>query len=175
MHSKALLPIAALCIGVASGFWLDADSERPRSHGATAVAKQNNQLLHSIEETLGRASFQQTFASGGDCRDVSTLLPELKATIDESIQSIAAQHPAAPGKVAQLAETTTSTTEQKALYRSVEQRIYAYASSGEPLLQAMGNDQDFQRLSASQKKRLAREVAQRFNQGEISLAQLRGL
>ncbi len=66
------------------------------------------------------------------------------------------------------------TDEQQELYQSVERRIYFYADSGEPLLEAKAGDEDFQRLSESQKKQLETEVAQRYNRGEITLSQLRG-
>lgn len=174
MNSKIVLPLVALLLGVAVGFWLDAGHEVPTNPAAVDLAEQNNRLLASIDERLGQTAFRRTFSRSGECADSAALLPSLKQAIEESVQSLAMPGGGGTAPVSPPNETRRPTEEQVARYQSVKQRIYTYASSGEPLLEAMGKDRDFQQLSASQKKRLAREVAQRFNQGEITLTQLRG-
>ncbi len=172
MYSKILSSLVVLLLGVAVGFWLDTGHDVPANGAAVALTEQNNQLLASIDKRLGQAAFHNTFSQGDECADWSALLPPLKQAIKESVQSLAVQGGSSAPPLAD--EPSQPTEEQAAMYQSVKQRIYAYASSGEPLLEAMGKDRDFQQLSASQKKRLAREVARRFNQGEITLTQLRG-
>lgn len=174
MYSKIFSSLVALLLGVAMGFWWDSGHEVPANASTIELAEQNNRLLASIDERLGQASFRHTFSQGGECADLSALLPPLKRTIKESVQSLAGEDGARAMPISETGESNPPTEEQVAMYQSVKQGLYTYASSGEPLLEAMGNDRDFQQLSASQKKRLAREVAQRFNQGEITMSQLRG-
>lgn len=174
MNSKILLSVGLLLTGIGVGFLWDTGGAKSGSDAAMALAEENNQLLVSIEERMGRASFRHTFSQSDECTQWSGLLPPLKQAIEESVQSAVALSGSGAGHMPSVPSSRPPTQEQAALYESVKQRIYAYASSGEPLLDAMGKDRDFQQLSTSQKKRLAREVVQRFNQGEITMTQLRG-
>lgn len=156
------------------GFWLDSGDDVSANGAAIALTEQNHQLLTSIDRRLGQTSFPHTFSDSDECAEWAALLPSLKQTIKESVQSLAVGEGTTATSTPLADETQPPSQEQTTMYQSVKQRIYNYASSGEPLLEAMGNDPDFQQLSASQKQRLAREVVQRFNRGEITMSQLRG-
>lgn len=175
MYAKSLLSVMSLLIGLVAGFWLNAERSEPVNGSVSALAEQNNQLLHKLDETLIRFDALPQASITDNCADLTALLPELKQTLRDSVQAVAAhtfanQHNAGSRAL----PDSLPTDEQQELYQSVERRIYSYADSGEPLLEAMAGDEDFQRLSESQKKQLATEVAQRYNRGEITLSQLRG-
>jgi hypothetical protein len=69
---------------------------------------------------------------------------------------------------------TDPTEKQLDLYKDMQQRIYTYAASGQPLMEAMSSDPEFQQLTNEQKKQLAIEIVGRFNRGEITMDQIQG-
>lgn len=172
MKMNTLLIISALLLGIGIGYWGDSPFREYPANDYHAIARDNNALLKktiTIIDQLEKDAVTPHMA--GDCRSYSELLSDIRKTINESIKNLsagsttattAASRPPAPSK------------EQIQAYNAAKNRIYSYANSGQPIMEAMSQDPDIQNLNHEQQRQLAMEIIERFNRGEITMDQIQG-
>lgn len=172
MKTSTLLITASLLFGIVIGYWSGNPTQKNLSDKRYNMINENNALLEKVHNRLNHIETESTKSiAAGNCQTYAGLLSSIRETISESIRGSSAGSIAA---TAVASDRPDPTKKQLKLYDAMEQRIYTYATSGQPLVQAMSSDPEFQQLTNEQKKQLAMEVVGRFNRGEITMDQIQG-
>ncbi|WP_308367389.1 MULTISPECIES: hypothetical protein [unclassified Microbulbifer] len=172
MKRYTLLVSASLLFGIAIGFWIGNPAQHNLMDKHYNMVHENNTLLEKVHNRLNQLETESIKRLAvGNCQTYAGLLSSIRETISKSILD------SSPGPITAASTTvypTGPTEEQHKLYDTMEQRIYTYATSGQPLMEAMSSDPKFDQLTTEQKKQLALEVVDRFNRGEITMDQIQG-
>lgn len=182
------IPLIALTLffGIGTGYWLgggchwQTQPPAPRRNAAPANAERasDNALVRSNHRLLKRLDrrLNDLDTAGGGCEPPAGLVSDIRSAVRQTLENStvnSAKSVPSSGNGTRPSEVQPSRKQQER-FETVKQRIYSYASSGRPLIKALGADSDFQKLTEGQKKRIMTEVANRFNRGEITMDQLRG-
>ncbi len=96
-------------------------------------------------------------------------LSGVKATAGETVKTPEASSASA---VMAASDSLAPDKEQARLYETVKKRIPAYATSDQPIMEAVSQDPEFQRLPLEQRKSLILEIVNGFNRGEFTIEQV---
>jgi hypothetical protein len=172
MKTYTLLIAVSFMFGIVMGYWSGDPTQKDLTDKHYNMIHENNALLEKVHNRLNHLEMESTkMVAAGNCQTYAGLLSSIRETISESIGDSSAGPIAATAVAGHRADPTE---EQHKLYNAMEQRIYAYATSGQPLLDAMSSDPQFDQLTIEQKKQLAMEVVDQFNRGEITMDQIQG-
>lgn len=172
MKTNIMLITTTFLIGVGTGYWSGAPLKKYSTNDYYAIARDNNALLEKI---VNRNNAHETGelkpSVTGDCQNYSGLLSDIRKTIIESIKNLPAE---SATTIAAANRATEPSKKQVRTYHAVKNRIYSYANSGRPVMDAMSEDPDIQSLTHEQQRQLAMEIIGRFNRGEITMDQIQG-
>lgn len=172
MKNGILLIIVSVLAGFGAGYWGGNSSKGHPANEYYAIARDNSVLLKNMADRINQFETESVPRHvAGDCQSYSGLLSSIRKTITDSIKSLSTDSAIA---VTAANESSAPSQEQVQLYDTVKKRIYNYATSGQPIMEAMSEDPDIQNLTHEQQRQLAMDVIERFNRGEITMSQIKG-
>ncbi|MBB3060129.1 hypothetical protein [Microbulbifer rhizosphaerae] len=172
MKVHTLLIAALFLFGIVIGYWTGTPDNQDLMDKHYNMIHENNALLEKVHNRLNQLETETTRqVVAGNCQTYAGLLSSIRETISESIRDLSVRSVEATLPASQHADPTERQLE---LYDAMKARIYAYATSGQPLMEAMSSDPEFQQLTNEQKKQLAMDVVSRLNRGEITMDQIQG-
>lgn len=163
------IAVISLIVGTISGYWLGSEKAAIASEGSPPKAPLTRSATTPVEPTDTRLDSEMD-----DCKLATDALVAMRDMMRRQIENAPPKTHVKTTEPHAMSTSETPTEEQKELYAVVEQRLYAHASSGKPLVKSITSDPDFQRLTADQQRRIGQEIATRYNNGELTWEQIHG-